>query len=106
MVAEPGVDAFSARGLELSVHIGDQVFELRSAAVGWSGLAHSLIRWARYARSFHELPAPIMELAEASLVQRIDGDELNRALGAAIELFVAVAEGLPDAPVIQVRELR
>jgi len=73
------------------------ICELRHEALALAAALRGLP--ARYARSFHELPAPVMDLASASLVRSVDRDELDRALVAAIELLLAVADDLPNAPV-------
>jgi hypothetical protein len=66
--------------------------ELRHEALALASVLRGLP--ARYARSFHELPEPMMELAAASLVGSVERDELLRALAAAVELLVRVAADL------------
>lgn len=82
------------------------VGELRHEALSLAALVRGLP--ARYARSFHELPEPMMELAAGSLASSVERGELLRALAAAVELLVLVAADLDQAamPAMPAERLR
>ena len=61
---------------------------------------------ASYGRGYDELPADVRDRFAGSLVRSLERDELLRAFGAALDGFLAVAEGLPEEATVAARLLQ